>query len=63
MPAAISKKLVETFRKVAEGPDFQKLLAGNNLPYDFKDQAQLEKDIPAEYEWYKNYFKETGAIK
>jgi tripartite-type tricarboxylate transporter receptor subunit TctC len=63
MPAAISKKLVETFKKVIEGPDFQKLLADNNLPYDFKDQAQLGKDIPAEYEWYKNYFKETGAIK
>ena len=63
MPAAISKKLVETFKKVTEGPDFQKLLANNNLPHDFKDQAQLEKDIPAQYEWYKNYFKETGAIK
>ncbi len=63
MPPAISKKIVETFKKVAEGPEFQKLLADNNLPYDFKDQAQLEKEIPAKYEWYKNYFKETGEIK
>jgi tripartite-type tricarboxylate transporter receptor subunit TctC len=63
MPAAISKKLVETFKKVTEGPDFQKLLANNNLPYDFRDQAQLEEMMPARYEWYKNYFKETGAIK
>jgi tripartite-type tricarboxylate transporter receptor subunit TctC len=63
MPADISKKLIETFKKVIEGPDFQKLLASHNLPYDFKDRAQLEKDIPAQFEWYKNYFKEIGAIK
>jgi tripartite-type tricarboxylate transporter receptor subunit TctC len=63
MPPAISKKLVDTFRKVTEGPDFQKVLANHNVPYDFKDQAQLEKDIPAQYEWWKNYLKGTGAIK
>jgi len=62
-PAAISKKLVETFKKVTDGPEFQKVLAQNNLPYDFKDQTKLEKDIPALYEWYKNYYKETGAVK
>ena len=63
MPPAISKKLVETFKKVTEGPNFQKLLASHNLPYDFKGQAQLEKDIPAQYEYFKNYFKEMGVIK
>jgi tripartite-type tricarboxylate transporter receptor subunit TctC len=63
MPPAISQKLVDTFKKVIEGPDFRKLLANNNLPYDFKDQAQLEKIIPAQYEWYKNYFKEAGVLK
>jgi tripartite-type tricarboxylate transporter receptor subunit TctC len=63
MPPAISKKLVETFKKVTEGPDFQKMLANNNLPYDFKDQEQLEKDMPAHYQWFKKYFQETGAIK
>lgn len=63
MPPAISQKLVDTFKKVIEGPDFRKLLANNNLPFDFKDQAQLEKIIPAQYEWYKNYFKEVGALK
>ena len=63
MPPGISKKLVETFRKVTEGSDFQKLLANHNVPYDFKSQELLEKDIPAQYEWWKNYFKETGVIK
>jgi tripartite-type tricarboxylate transporter receptor subunit TctC len=63
MPAPISQKLVETFKKVTEGPDFQKMLANNNLPYDFKNREQLEKELPAHYEWFKNYFRETGAIK
>jgi len=63
MPPAISKMLVDTFKKVTEGPDFQKVLANHNVPYDFKGQAKLEKDIPAQYEWWKNYFRETGALK
>jgi len=63
MPGTISNKLIDTFRKVTESPDFQKMLANNNLPYDFKEQAQLEKEMPVHYEWFKNYFKETGAIK
>ena len=63
MPPAISQKLVDTFKKVIEGPEFRKLLHNNNLPFDFKDQAQLEKIIPAQYEWYKNYFKQVGALK
>jgi len=63
MPVAISKKLVETFKKVTEGAVFQKMLENNNLPYDFKDRAQLETEMPAHYEWFKNYFKETGVKK
>ncbi len=63
MPPAISKKLVDTFKKVIEGPEFRKLLANNNLPFDFKDQDQLGKIIPAQHEWYKNYFKQIGALK
>ena len=63
MPSAISQKLVETFKKVTEGPDFQKMLANANLPYIFKDQEQVEKELPVHYEWFKNYFKEIGAKK
>jgi len=63
IPSAMSKQLVETFKKVTEGPDFQKMLANANLPYIFKDREQLEKEIPAHYECFKNYFKEIGVKK
>ncbi len=63
MPADISKKLVEAFKKATEAPEFQKMLATNNLPYEFKDQSELTKEIPAHFEWFKKYFKEIGALK
>ena len=61
MPTAISNKLVDTFKKVTEGPDFQKLLAGNNLPFDFKGREELEREIPMQSEWFRNYLKKIGA--
>ena len=63
MPGDITIKLTQAVKKVTDGPDFQKVLADNYLPYDFKDKVQVEKDIPAQYEWYKSHFKESGAIK
>jgi tripartite-type tricarboxylate transporter receptor subunit TctC len=61
MPADISNKLAETFKKVTEGPEFQKMLDDISLPYDVKDRATLEKDIPVLYEWWRNYYKEIGT--
>ena len=63
MPDAIYKKLSETFRKVAEGPDFQKALATLEVSYEYKDGRQLEKDVRVEYEFYKDFLKKTGATK
>ena len=63
MPDAITKKLQDVFKQVAQSPEFQKLLVTFNLPYDYKDQAQLAKDVPAETEWYKNFFQKIGAKK
>ena len=63
IPAAVAKKLEDVFKKVAEGAEFQKLLQSFNLPYDYKDQRQLAKDVPAETEWYKNFFQKIGAKK
>lgn len=59
VPDAIVKKVTDTFKEVAEGPEFQKLLSQIYLPYDFKDRAQLEKDIPAEYAWYKSFLQKV----
>jgi tripartite-type tricarboxylate transporter receptor subunit TctC len=61
IPGAISRKLDETFKKVTEGPDFQKVLANFDLPYDYKNQAQMEKEIAAEYEWYRTFLKRVKA--
>jgi tripartite-type tricarboxylate transporter receptor subunit TctC len=63
MPEAISRKLSETFKKATAGPEFQKLLASYDLPYEFKDGTQMEREFHAEYEWYKNYFKKIGVKK
>jgi tripartite-type tricarboxylate transporter receptor subunit TctC len=63
MPDAIFKKLSETFRKVAEGPDFQKALANLEVSYEYKDGRQLEKDVRIEYEFYKDFLQKTGATK
>jgi tripartite-type tricarboxylate transporter receptor subunit TctC len=63
MPEAISAKLGEVFKKVVEAPPFQKLLENYDLPFDYKDQKQLAKDIPAEFEWYKGYVQRTGMKK
>jgi tripartite-type tricarboxylate transporter receptor subunit TctC len=63
MPEAISARLGEVFKKVVEAPPFQKLLENYDLPFDYKDQKQLAKDIPAEFEWYKGYVQRTGMKK
>jgi tripartite-type tricarboxylate transporter receptor subunit TctC len=60
---AISKKLGETFKKVGDGPGFQKVLASFDLPYDYKDREQMEKEIPVEYEFYKTFLEKMGAKK
>jgi len=60
LPEGVAKKLGETFKKVAEGPEFQKVLNQFDLPYDYKDQTQLEKEIPPEYEMIRDYLKKSG---
>jgi tripartite-type tricarboxylate transporter receptor subunit TctC len=61
MPGGVSKKLGETFKAVSETPEFQKVLANFNLPYIYKDGAQIEKRLPEAIAWFKNTFKKMGA--
>lgn len=63
LPSAICKKLGESFKKITDGADFQKVLASFEMPYDYKDQEQLEKEIPAEYEWYMTFLNNLGIKK
>jgi tripartite-type tricarboxylate transporter receptor subunit TctC len=61
MPEAVVKKITETLKAVSEGPEFQKVLAGFNLPYTYKDRPQIEKSLPEAISWYKNTFLKMGA--
>ncbi|MCE5265589.1 MAG: tripartite tricarboxylate transporter substrate binding protein [Deltaproteobacteria bacterium] len=61
MPDAIGNKLAEAFKKVADGPEFQQILKQIKSPYLFKSRQQLEKDLHAEFELYKDYHKKTGT--
>ena len=44
LPDPVYKVLSDAIRKVAAGPDFQKALANLEIPFDYKDRAQLEKE-------------------
>lgn len=61
LPAAVSKKLGDAIRKVAEGPAFQKALERMEIPYDYKDQSQLEKETPKEFYAYKSFLEKMGV--
>ncbi len=63
LPEAVSKKLGETFKKVVEAPGFQKVLTNFDLPFDYKDKKQMEKDVPLESEMIKNSLTKIGAKK
>ena len=63
IPQPIVKKIGETFKKVSESTEFQNKLASADLPYDFKDQVQLEKEIPQLYESGKNVLAKMGVKK
>ena len=63
MPEPMVKKLEEAFKKVSEAPQFHKLLEQFDLPYDYKGRAELEKEIPLQYEAAKNLLMKMGFKK
>lgn len=63
LPEAIAQKLEDTFKKVTESAEFQKLLANLEIPYDYKSRTQLEKDVIKDYELYKTFLEKMGAKK
>jgi tripartite-type tricarboxylate transporter receptor subunit TctC len=63
LPQPIVKKLKETFKKVADSPEFQKMLVQINMPYDYKDGTELEKEARVKHEWFKAFYKKIGVIK
>lgn len=61
IPDSVSRILGDAIRKVAESPQFQKALQGMEIPYDFKDRRQLEKEIPGEYVFFKSFLEKMGV--
>jgi tripartite-type tricarboxylate transporter receptor subunit TctC len=55
--------LKSAFKTVADGQEFQNLLVQLNLPYTYKDGEELNKEAPAEVEYYKNLNKKLGIDK
>jgi tripartite-type tricarboxylate transporter receptor subunit TctC len=63
IPQPIVTKVAQALKKVAESAEFQSTLANADMPYDFKDQAQLEKDIPQQHESAKEMLAKMGVKK
>ena len=63
MPQGMVKKLEEAFKKASESPAFHKLLEQFDMPYDYKGQAELEKEIPIQYETTKKLLVKMGIKK
>src|SRR6185369_32183 len=61
LPPAVSAKLGEAVRKVVEGAEFQKTLANLEIPYDYKDRQQLDKEIAGHSRFYKGLLENLGV--
>ena len=61
IPDNVSRILGDAIHKVVAGPDFQKALARMEIPYDYKDRRQLEKEVPNEYRFFKTFLEKMGV--
>ena len=60
LPDPIAKILGDAIRKVADGPDFQKALQRMEIPYDYKDRRQLEKETETDFYFFKAFLEKMG---
>jgi tripartite-type tricarboxylate transporter receptor subunit TctC len=61
LPDPVYKILSDAIRKVTAGPDFQKTLANLEIPYDYKDRSQLEKETAEHFYLYKTFLEKMGV--
>lgn len=61
LPDPVYKILGDAIRKVVEGPDFQKTLVNLEIPYDYKDRTQLEKETVEHFYLYKTFLEKMGV--
>jgi len=62
LPPEIKQKLEDTFTQIIESPEFKAMLKQNYLPFEYKNSKQLEDDLKAETDWYRNYLQAMGAL-
>jgi tripartite-type tricarboxylate transporter receptor subunit TctC len=63
IPDPVFRKVHDAFKKAGETAEFQKLMESQNLPYGYKSRAQLEKDVPDQFEWYRINLQKWGVGK
>ena len=61
LPDPVYKVLGDAIRKVVESPSFQKTLVNLEIPYDYKDRAQLEKETVEDFYVYKAFLEKMGV--
>ena len=61
LPDPVYKVLSDAIRKVTEGPDFQRTLTRLEIPYDYKDRYQLEKETASDFHLYKTFLEKMGV--
>ena len=61
LPDPVYKVLSDAIRKVTEGPDFQRTLTRLEIPYDYKDRRQLEKETAEDFYVYKAFLEKMGV--
>jgi len=64
LPDAIADKLESAFKKAWEGQDFQNMVLKRiKLNLNFRTRAQTNQDLPAQFEFFKEYYKTAGIKK
>ena len=63
MPDAVASKLEEVFKKAGESPKFQETLKSLDFPYTYNDRSTLDRELPKEFEIFKNLYNELGIKK
>jgi tripartite-type tricarboxylate transporter receptor subunit TctC len=61
LPDPVYKILSDAVRKVTAGADFQKALTNLEIPYDYKDRKQLEKETAEDFYVYKAFLEKMGV--
>ena len=63
VPDPVFQKIHDGFKKASEQPEFKTVMKKQNLPYEYKGRAQLGKELPAQFEWYRGNLQKWGVGK